>query len=146
VTVTPPVASTTFVFPTPVTIPPGGSVRFSLSARIAANPVMLDNEIKYAGLTVTTAVPVSGDTWPLNGALLMLGVTLFGLPGRMRRRAIVLAVLMLGLAVASTGCGGGNNGPRLESSAQEVTGANVTAGGVPEPVAGVPASLGTVSD
>jgi hypothetical protein len=146
VTVTPPIANTTFTFTTPVMIPAGGSVRFSLSAVIAANPVLLGKEIKYAGLTVTTTVPGSGSTWPLSGALLMLGMTLLGLPGRMRRPAIILAVLALGLAAASTGCGGNNNGPPFETSAQEVTSVNVTAGGIPEPVAGVPASLGTVSD
>jgi hypothetical protein len=146
VTVTPPTANTTFTFTTPVMIPAGGSVRFSLSAVIAANPVMLGKEIEYAGLTVTATVPGSGSTWPLSGALLMLGMTLFGLPDRTRRRALILAVLALGLAAASTGCGGSNNGPRLETSAQEVTAVNVTAGGIPETVAGVPASLGTVSD
>jgi hypothetical protein len=146
VTVTPPTANTTFTFTTPVMIPAGGSVRFSLSAVIATNPVMLGKEIKFAGLTVTATVPGSASTWPLSGALLMLGITLLGLPDRTRRRALILVVLALGLAAASTGCGGSNNGPRFETSAQEVTAVNVTAGGVPEAVEGVPASLGTVSD
>ncbi len=146
VTVTPPTANTTFTFKTPVMIPAGGSVRFSLSAVIAANPVMLGKEIKYAGLTVTAAVPGGGSTWPLSGALLMLGIALLGLPDRTRRRALILAVLALGFAAASSGCGGGNNGPRFETSAQDPTAVNVTAGGMPETVAGVPASLGTVSD
>jgi hypothetical protein len=146
VTVTPPTANTTFTFTKPVMVPAGGSVSFSLDAVVAANPVMLGKEIKYAGLTVTATVPGGGSTWPLSGALLMLGITLVGLPGRTRRRALILAVVALGLAAASTGCGGGNNGPRFETSAQEVTAVNVTAGGMPETVAGVPASLGTVSD
>ena len=146
VTVTPPTANTTFTFTTPVMIPAGGSVRFSLSAVIATNPVMLGKEIKFAGLTVTATVPGSASTWPLSGALLMLGITLLGLPDRTRRRALILVVLALGLAAASTGCRGSNNGPRFETSAQEVTAVNVTAGGVPEAVEGVPASLRTVSD
>ena len=107
---------------------------------------MMGKEIKYAGLTVTTTVPDGGSTWPLNSTLLMLGMMLLGLPGRMRRRAIILALLALGLTAASTGCGGNNSGPRFETSAQKVASVNVTAGGMPEPVAGVPASLGTVSD
>jgi hypothetical protein len=146
VTVTPPTANTTFTFTTPVTVPAGASVSFSLGAVIATNPVMLGKEIKFAGLTVTATVPGSGITWPLSGALLMLGITLLGLPDRTRRRALILAVMALGLAAASTGCGGSNNGPLFETSAQEVTAVNVTAGGMPETVAGVPASLGTVSD
>jgi photosystem II stability/assembly factor-like uncharacterized protein len=145
VTVTPPTASTTFTFPKPVTVPAGGSVGFSLSAVIAANPVMLGKEIKFAGLTVTTT-EAGSSIWPLSGALLMLGITLLGLPDRTRRRALILALLALGLTAAATGCGGGNNGPPFETSAQEVTAVNVTAGGMPETVAGVPAPLGTVSD
>jgi hypothetical protein len=146
VTVTPPTANTTFTFTTPVMVPAGGSVSFSLSAVIATNPVMLGQAVKYAGLTATATVPGSGSTWPLSGALLMLGITLLGLPDRTRRRALVLAVLALGLAAASTGCGGSNNGPRFATSAQEVIAVNVVAGGLSETVAGVPASLGTVSD
>jgi hypothetical protein len=71
---------------------------------------------------------------------------LLGLPDRTRRQALILAVLALGLAAASTGCGSNSNGPRIESSAQELTAVNVTAGSTREPVAGVPAPLGTVSD
>ncbi len=107
---------------------------------------MLGKEIKYAGLTVTATVPDSGSRWPLSGALLMLGMALLGLPDRTRRRALILVVLALGLAAASTGCGGGNSGPRFETSAQAVIAVNVTGGGMPETVEGTPASLGTVSD
>jgi hypothetical protein len=82
----------------------------------------------------------------LSGALLMLGMALLGLPHSTRRRALIIAVLALGLAAAATGCGGGNNGPRLETSAQAVTAADITAGGMTETVEGIPASLGTVSD
>ena len=76
----------------------------------------------------------------------MLGMALLGLPQATRRRALILAVLALGLAAAATGCGGGNSGPLFETSAQEVTAANITAGGLPETIGGVQASLGTVSD
>jgi hypothetical protein len=146
VTVTSPTANTTFTFTTPVTVPAGGAVSFSLSAAVAANPVLLGREIKYAGLTVTAITPGSASTLPLSGALLMLGMTLLGLPYRTRRRALILAALALGFAAASAGCGGSSNGPHFESSAQEVTAVNLTAGGTAEAVAGVPASLCTVSD
>jgi hypothetical protein len=146
VTVTPPAASTTFTFKTPITIPAGGSVRFSLTAVIALNPVRLGNEIKFAGVMVTGPPRSRGGAWPLSGGFLMLGIMLLGLPDRTRRQALILAVLALGLAAASTGCGSSSNGPRIESSAQELIAVNVTAGSTPEPVAGVPAPLGTVSD
>lgn len=55
-------------------------------------------------------------------------------------------MLALGLAAAATGCGGGNNGPRFESSVQAVTAADVTAGGSSETIYALPASLGAVSD
>ena len=147
VTVMAPGANTTFTFTKPVMVPGGGSVSFSLNATIAANPVMLGRDIKFAGLTVIPTGAEGGSSrWPLGGALLMLGMALLSLPHATRRRALIIAVLALGLAAAATGCGGGNNGPRFETSAQQVTGASVTAGEIPETVEGVPASLGTVSD
>ncbi|MGO9061031.1 MAG: choice-of-anchor Q domain-containing protein [Candidatus Binataceae bacterium] len=100
-TVTPPSAMTRFSFETPITVPSGGSVTFSLSGVIAANPVMLGDEIKYAGLA-TALLPISTSTWPLAETLSILGITLLGLPDSTRRRAITITALTLGLAAAST--------------------------------------------
>jgi len=50
---------------------------------------------------------LSDSIFPVSGALLMLGMALLGLPHPTRRRALIIAVLALGLAAAATGCGGG---------------------------------------
>jgi hypothetical protein len=144
--VTPPSATTTFTFAVPISVPVDGSVTFSLSATIAANPVMLSGEIKYAGLILTDPLPIDGRTWPLIAGLLMLGGALLGLPASTRRRAIVAAVLGIGLAAAAAGCGGSSSGPTIVSSSQEVTAVAVTAGGIPQAVANLPAPLGTIAD
>ena len=146
-TVTPPVASSTFTFAAPITVAAGGSATFSLSAVIAMHPVMLGSKFKYAGLTLTASLPITRSTWPLAGGLFMLGFVLMGLPDSTRRRAIILAVLTLGLAAASAGCGGSSSGgPNLVTSTQQVAAVADTAGGGPETVGGVPAALGTVAD
>ena len=96
-------------------------------------------------MTLTTSQPVGRGVWPLEGGLLILGIVMLGLPDNKRRRAIIIAVLLLGMAAASTGCGGSSNGPNLVASSQEVTAVAVTAGRAPATVGGVPASLGTVA-
>jgi hypothetical protein len=146
VTVTPPTASTTFTFTAPVTVPARGSLTFTLTAVIAAHPAMLGNEIKYAGLTLTDALPITPSTWPLAGGLLMLGIALMGLPDGTRRRAILIAALGLGVAAAAAGCGGSssNPAPALVSSTQQLTAVADTANGTPEPVGGLPTSLSKI--
>jgi hypothetical protein len=146
VTVTSPSATTKFTFTTPISIPAGGSVTFSVNAVIAMHPVMLGSEIKYAGLTPTKSLPITTSTWPLTGGLLMLGVALLGLPNSTRRRVIIFAVLGLGLAAASAGCGGGSNGPIPVSSTQQVTAVAISAEGASATVKGLPANLGTITD
>jgi len=145
VTVTSPSATTKFTFTTPISIPAGGSVTFSVNAVIAMHPVMLGSEIKYAGLAPTKSLPITPSTWPLTGGLLMLGVALLGLPDSTRRRAIIIAVLGLGLAAASAGCGGSSSGPILVSSTQQVTAVTISAEGAAATVKGLPANLGTIT-
>lgn len=100
---------------------------FSLSAVISMQPVMLDGEFKYAGLTLTTPLPITRSAWPLTGGLLILGIALLGLPNGTRRRAIIITVLTLGMAAASAGCGGSSNSISLVASSQRVTAVAVTA-------------------
>jgi hypothetical protein len=145
VTVASPSATTTFTFTTPVSISAKSSVTFSVNAVTALHPVMLGSEIKYAGLTPTTSLPITTSTWPLTGGLLMLGVALLGLPDGKRRRVIIIAVLGLGLAAASAGCGGGPSGPIPVSSTQQVTAVAISAEGAPASVEGLPANLGTIT-
>src|SRR5262249_55949872 len=141
-----PTSTTTFTFPAPIMVMPGGSVTLSLSAVISLNPVMLSDEFRYASLTLHLSPrPAERNLWPLEGGLALLGIALMALPNRTRRRAVVIAVLMLGMAAAATGCGGGSSGPSLLTSSQEVTAVGVTAGGVAATVEGVPASLGQVT-
>jgi len=120
-------------------------VTFSVNAVIAMHPVMLGSEIKYAGLAPTKSLPITPSTWPLTGGLLMLGVALLGLPDSTRRRAIIIAVLGLGLAAASAGCGGSSSGPILVSSTQQVTAVTISAEGAAATVKGLPANLGTIT-
>jgi hypothetical protein len=146
-TLTPPAALSTFTFATPITVPGGGSVTFSLSAMIAMFPAMLGSEIKYAGLMLTASPPITWSTWPLAAGLLIVGIALLGLPDSSRRRAIIVAALVLGLAVESAGCGSGkipNKGP-VASSDQRVTAVAVTAGGAPATVGGLPALLSAIA-
>jgi hypothetical protein len=111
------------------------------------HPVMLVTGINYAGLTLTTSLPISRSTLSLAGGLLILGIALLGLQDGTRRRAIIMVVLALALAAASAGCGGGSsNSPALVSSSQQVTAVADTAGGTPETVRGLPAALGTITD
>ena len=74
-----------------------------------------------------------------------LGIALLGLPNGTRRRAIIIAVLALGMAAASAGCGGSSNEVSSVTSSQQVTGVAVTADGAPVTVGGVPAALGTIT-
>jgi hypothetical protein len=145
-TLTPPAALSTFTFATPITVPGGGSVTFSLSAMIVLNPAMLGSEIKYAGLTLTASPPITWSTWPLAAGLLIVGITLLGLPDGLRRRAIIVAALALGLAVESAGCGSSIPSKGLvASSDQQVTAVAVTAGGAPATVGGLPALLSAIA-
>ncbi|MGO9055966.1 MAG: hypothetical protein ACLQU2_01045 [Candidatus Binataceae bacterium] len=143
-TVTSPSATTTFAFATPITVPSGGSVTLSLSAVIAMHPVMLGGEIKYAGLT-TAPLPIGASTWPLADGLLVLAIALMGVPDSTRRRTIAVAVLALGLAAASTGCGGSTSNRVAVASSQQLTAVVITAGGAPATVEGLPAKLGTIT-
>jgi microsomal dipeptidase-like Zn-dependent dipeptidase len=146
ITVTSPSAATTFTFKTPISIPAGKSVTFSVNAVIAMHPVMLGGgEIGYAGLMPTNSLPITARNWPLTGGLLMLGIVLLGLRDGKRRRAIMIAVLGLGLAAASAGCGGGSNGPIPVFSTQQVTAVAISAGSATAKVQGLPANLGTIT-
>jgi hypothetical protein len=108
---------------------------------------MLSHEFKYAGLTLTDSLPTSRSTWPLAGGLLMLGIALLSLPDGTRRRAIIIAVMALGLTAAAAGCSGSSGGgPSLVSSSQQVTAVVVTADGTSESVDGLPAPLSTIVD
>jgi hypothetical protein len=146
-TLTPPAAPSTFTFATPITVPGGGSVTFSLSAMIVLNPAMLGSEIKYAGLTLTASPPITWSTWPLAAGLLIVGIALLGLPDGLRRRAIIVGALALGLAVESAGCGSSvpSNKGLVASSDQQVTAVAVTAGGAPATVGGLPALLSAIA-
>ena len=117
----------------------------SLSAVIATHPVMLSDEIEYAGLT-TAPLPISTSTWPLADGLLVLAIALMGVPDSTRRRTIAVAVLALGLAAAaSTGCGGSTSNRVAVASSQQLTAVVITAGGAPATVEGLPAKLGTIT-
>lgn len=144
-TTNPPTSSTTFSFGTPIAIPGGGSVTLSLSAAIATGTASLDSPIKYASLPLSDSSPLGTDKWPWAGGLMLLGVAPLGLPGGRRRRAIMMTVLALGLAVAWGGCGNSNDASSASSS-QQVTAVAISANGSPVAVGGLPARLGSIGD
>lgn len=140
VTNTPPTDRSTFIFQTPIIIPGGASVTFSLSATIAANIGMLGGPTRYASLNSS---PIGPNQSPV-GALILLGIVPLGLPGG-RRRRMILTVLALGLAVAWAGCGNSDNSNSTASS-QQVSAVTISAGGNAVTVEGLPAKLGSISD
>ena len=135
--VSPPVASSTFTFTTPVSIAAGASVTFDLSGVIAGHTAMAESRVRYAGIT---PIPFSR-LRPLETSLLLIGFALLAIPAGGRRRAVIGATLLVALAVSQVGCGGSSSGggspAPAASSSQQVTMVGI-------PAAGLPANLGTI--
>ena len=142
----PPRAVTVFAL-APIGLAAGASLTFSLSAVIASNAAMLSGPVKFAGLTVVSPAGLTdGATLPMTIGLMLIGLTLTGLPAGRRRRIALGVVLLITLAATQLGCGSGSNGnPNLIGSNQAVTEVSATfASGGAVKVSGLPAPLGTI--
>jgi sugar lactone lactonase YvrE len=142
-TTEPPGSTTTFSMNPPIGVPGGTSATFNLGGKIAQQTAMAAPALLYASAAAlpvalpSRATPGRGDrTVPFA----CLGVVAAGIMGPRRRR--LLAVLVVAAALAHFSCGGGHQ-PQT-SSEQTLTAVSIS-GGQPASIAGLPASLGTVS-
>jgi len=137
---------TTFVFATPITLPVGQTAMFTLSTVISMSPAMAPPRVMFASLAL--AWPSGGGSTPfgpLAGALGLLGVALFGVAQRPRRRkAIIGATIAVLLATGIAACGGNSSivVPPVASQ-QTVLAVNSATGKVA--VANLPLTLGTIT-
>jgi len=143
-TINAPGTTAAFTFKSPVNLPAGGSVSFSLTVSVSAFAAA-DRRIRLAGImTIGQDGRVGGDGLSLLGALMMLGLMLSPLPARRRSQLAMAVALGLILAATAVGCGGSSNSPTI-TSAQSATAASVTNSGGAVTVNGLPASLGTIT-
>ena len=145
-------ATTVFTFSPSLTIPSDGSLTFELSGVISggkkaqANPI---GQIRLAGIFGGEA-PRGGGS-PTGGAanlmftLSLLGLVIIPLTTKQRRRTAILAAAMLMMATGLVACGGSSGGPpEATSSSQQVVALDVTEGGNPAGVGGLPVDLGKI--
>jgi Beta-propeller repeat len=149
-------STTVFTFSPPLTIPPGGgeSITFALTGVIAgkqAAGLSLSNQVKLAGIIGVGNHDGGGlgATGNLMFGLSLLGLAMFPVGIRTRRRTSILAAAMLVLAVGLAGCSGGSSGssgpPPSESSTQKLIALDVTENGNPVTVSGLPIDLGKIT-
>jgi hypothetical protein len=159
--------ATTFHFSPPLTIAAGQSINLSLSAVLAAAPV-----IPAAGTIVgqSNGAPWSGPTGRTELALLLtgasIGLLLLMLPGYRRWLPVAAAMVLLALVVAQSGCSSSSSSPAptatptatatlgpsptptpipIGTSSQTVTQVWIATGGQSLQVSGLPGNLGTVA-
>ena len=140
-------ASSTFYFGPALQIPPGGEPVFALTVKMATS--ISRNEtgsVAYAGMISTTTTGTSAPLWM---ALAIVGLAMAGLPAGKRRRATIIAALVILLTLGAPGCGGDNSSA---SSTQSVTAVSAVpnvshafATSEPDLVSGLPLRLGVVS-
>jgi hypothetical protein len=117
---------------------------FTLSTVISMSPAMAPPRVMFASLAL--AWPSGGGSTPfgpLAGALGLLGVALFGVAQRPRRRkAIIGAAIAVLLATGIAACGGNSSIVVPPASQQTVLAVNSAAGKLA--VANLPLTLGTI--
>lgn len=145
VTVTSPATATTFSF-TPISLPAGGSLTFSLNATIATNLAAKDTGVEYAGLMTGGSRRAVSSALPMAAGFLLMSLMVAGMPASRRRRIMLGAILAVALAATELGCGGGSSHPTIFSSSQSVTAitASYASGGAVK-VGGLPAQLSTIN-
>jgi len=109
VTVSPVTASNTFNFNPPVTVGPGQTVAFAITAQTANSLATAGQGAIYAALLGPGGGHHDGGPLtPLGGGLLMVGLMLMPLGNCRRRQVALIALGGLMLAVALAGCGSSN--------------------------------------
>lgn len=122
---------------------------FSLSTVISMNPAMAQPPVMFAALV--PAWPSGGGNTPLGplgplaGGLGLLGVALFGVAERpKRRKAIMGAAMLILLATGLAACGGSSSSVTVPvASRQTVLMVSSKTGEIP--VANLPLTLGTIT-
>lgn len=142
----PPASSTTFTFNPAIEIGPGSQPAFALTVKLSPLSRNEAGKIAYAGMTARDGLRGAGAA--LSIVFAMLGVAMAALPGGTRRRAWLLAGLMILLAAGAPGCGG--DSPSGPSSTQTVTAVAVASARFDvnfsaSPPAGLPLKLGTIT-
>jgi hypothetical protein len=137
-------SSTVFTFNPPLSIPAGAVAQFTLNATLSRNAAQADTPGRYAGL-----LPGGGSrsTLPMGATLGLLGIGLLAIPAGRRRRALVIAGLIMLLAFSQISCGGDSSGIVVPNSSQQ----QVPAGSVAATnahgavrVQGLPAIMSTI--
>jgi hypothetical protein len=145
VTISPPGASTTFSFSTPISVAPGDQSVLALEVKISPISRNESGDVRYASLLPRSRA--SQAAAPLWIALSFLALVTGALSDRAARRAWLLAGLVILLCIGAPGCGGDSGGP---SSRQMVTLVTAThQAGVLErnpnsTVTGLPLNLGII--
>ena len=148
-TMTSPIDSpASFTFSSPIMLSAGQSLTFELSGVISggtSSSLDLRGEFRLAGISVNIADSGSGDDGTLMLALGLLGLAIWPIRWRQRLRASLLLGAVLMLAASLVGCGGSSGGAQApNTSTQEVVSMNVTEGGAPVTIGGLPIDLGKI--
>jgi hypothetical protein len=107
-------ASTSLTFLPPVTISPGASVTFSLTATTSSGAAMNAEPFAYAGILIRGGAAPIGQ---LSGGMLFIGLLLMPLGIRQRRRVGLAAFAALALMATATGCGDSGSGTPSQQTA-----------------------------
>ncbi len=103
-TVSRPAGTTTFTFNPPIEIPPGSEMGFTLTVKLS-DAVGLNEGGNVAYASMVPGAPMRGAGAPLWMALAIVGLTMAALAGGTRRRAWLIAGLLILLAAEAPGCG-----------------------------------------
>jgi hypothetical protein len=148
-TASPPVASTTFSFGFPVIIGPGSEPAFALEVTLSPLSRYDSGDVAFAAMTPSESR--GGAATPLWIALAILGLATAALSEGTRRRAWLIAGLLILFAVGAPGCGSDSGGS--PSSTQTVIAVVSTANfegvvartiGGQVDVGGLPLKIGTI--
>ncbi|GEM_PF-151931 len=123
-TVSPVNASNALSFPTPVTVAPGATLSFKITAELATSSTAAANGLILAALTDRSAGQRGGKA-PWGAGLLLIGLMVIPAGGRKRKALIALAGLTL--MVAFVACGGSGGSP---ASSGGISAAVTTNGGL----------------
>lgn len=123
VTVQPVMSTNTFTFNPPLSLAPGATLTFTVTADTAGSLARLDHRIAYAAVLVSGRFDRLPPLMPLGGGLAVVGLMLVPLENRKRRRTAMLALLALALVAGLAGCtGGGSSNSRTAADRSPVDG------------------------
>lgn len=154
-TAAPPAATNVYQFPIPPVIQPGTTLSFSLLVTLA-NTSSRNETSGVAYASIAPGPDLGGGAPALWLAFAAVGLAMLAVPARTRRRAWLMAALVMLLAAGAGGCGntvsGGGSDQPTGSSAQMVTAVSafgITKGSINGPpvtsITGLPLNLGSIT-